>query len=356
MKSLRKLLLPFSWLYAFVMHTRNFMFDKGILSSKSYKLPVISVGNITVGGTGKTPLTEHVIRLLLPNQRCAMLSRGYGRKTRGVFLADDSSDYMTIGDEPMQMQSKFKDLTVVVAEKRQAGMELLLSKKEPPEVVVLDDAYQHRYVKPGFSILVMDYHRPMWKDFCFPAGNLREPLSGIKRANLIVVNKVPSNLSLDEADAIRKKLKKSDSQQVFFTSVVYKNPEPLLKNNAQDKSFQKILDETNMPLIAIAGIGNPEPFFKMAREFGVSVSTIRFPDHHDFSKQDILNIEEKGRKEGMPEPLILTTEKDAIRLDSNKHVSEQMKSRIWYIPIELEFLFGEQVIFDKKIKDYVGKN
>ncbi|TCO08281.1 tetraacyldisaccharide 4'-kinase [Natronoflexus pectinivorans] len=356
MMFLRKLLLPFTWLYAFIMHARNFMFDKGILSSQSYNVPVISIGNITVGGTGKTPLAEHVIRLLLPHHSCAMLSRGYGRKTRGVFLADAASDYKTIGDEPMQMHRKFKELTVVVAEKRQAGMELLLSKSSSPNVVVLDDAYQHRYVKPGFSILVTDYHRPMWKDFCFPAGNLREPLSGIKRANLIVVNKVPGNLSLVEADAIRKKLRKCDSQQMFFTTVVYKNPAPLLKNNAQDKSFQEILSEKNTPLVAMAGIGNPEPFFKMAREFGVPVSTIRFPDHHDFSENDIRKIDEEGKRIGFPNPMILTTEKDAIRLDSNKHVSEQMKSRIWYIPIELEFLFGEQVIFDKKIKDYVGKN
>ncbi len=349
----RLLLYPFSIIFAVATSIRNWLFDYGILKSTSYSIPVISVGNITVGGTGKTPLTELILRHLEKNKRSALLSRGYGRKTKGVIIADDKADYFTIGDEPMQIKSKFKDLMVIVAEKRRKGMMALLERPDSPEVVVLDDAFQHRYVKPGLSILVMDYYRPVWKDFCLPAGNLRESVKGMRRADLIVVNKCPSGLSETEAAIIQKKLRVKVSNTLFFTSITYGLPTPLV---SQSKSFLNLIKESDCSLIAMAGIGNPEPFFTMVKKFNLPVNTLRFPDHHDFTTADLKKMENLCFNEKNKESLLLTTEKDAIRLLSLSGLSNQFLKKIWYIPIELKFLFEGQPLFEKKINNYVGKN
>lgn len=353
MSKLRLLLLPFSWLYAAITAIRNRLFDAGHLSVTQYQLPVISIGNLTVGGTGKTPLTEHLVRLLSPMYHCAILSRGYGRKTKGVLIANDNTGYESIGDEPMQMKSKFKQLTVAVSEKRVLGIERLLSQEHPPQVILMDDAYQHRYVKPGYSILVMDYYRPIWKDHCLPAGNLRETRAGIKRADLIVINKCPENLSLSDAEEIKRRLKPAKHQELFYTAIAYKNPVPLNENLSADE-FESLL-HPDAPIIALAGIGNPLPFFKMAAKFSTKVIPISYPDHHHFTQNDLLQIQKTLIKEGA-NCHILTTEKDAIRLNATQGMTDQLRSRIWYIPIELKFLFDAQPLFDKKITDYAGKN
>jgi tetraacyldisaccharide 4'-kinase len=349
MRYLRLLLLPFSVLYAMVVMVRNFLFDKGLLLSQAYKIPLISVGNLTVGGTGKTPLTEHIIRLVKTSKHCAVLSRGYGRKTKGVIIAGNNDSYSTIGDEPMQLKRKFGQLTVAVAEERRKGMDALLALPQPPEVVLLDDAFQHRYVKPGFSILVMDYYRPVWKDFCLPAGNLREPVSGKKRSDIVVVNKCPAELSQSEAVLIGEKLKLKKDQHLFFTSIGYKNPAPLMRENS-GRDFFALLAETQEPLVVVAGIGNPAPFFKVAASFGKPVITMRFGDHHDFSAADIEAIQGRGSNSS----LILTTEKDAVRLAETEELPADFASRVWYLPIELEFLFEKKDDFDNLIKKYVG--
>lgn len=350
---LRILLFPFSLIFAAIATIRNVLFDVGILTSVKYNIPVISVGNLTVGGTGKTPLTELIIRHLKKNKRCALLSRGYGRQTKGVIIANETSDYATIGDEPFQVKSKFKNLIVAVAEKRRRGMDALLNLAEKPQVVVLDDAFQHRYVKPGLSLLVMDYYRPVWKDLCLPAGSLREPKSGIKRADLIVVNKCPDSLSKKEAIFIQQKLKVAKEDQIFFTSIKYGNPIPL---KPQTESFQQMVALPGKSIIAVAGIGNPEPFFKMAEKFMVPVKKLRFPDHHDFSNTDFKRMENLCfGNEGSP-AIILTTEKDANRLYASTSLSERLFRNIWYIPIELVFLFDAQNRFNSKIDTYVGEN
>lgn len=353
MAKLRLLLLPFSWLYAAITAIRNRLFDTGHLSVTQYQLPVISIGNLTVGGTGKTPLTEHLIRLLLPNYHCAILSRGYGRKTKGVILADDATGYEAIGDEPMQMKRKFGQLTVAVAEKRVLGVEKLLSIAHPPQIILMDDAYQHRYVKPGLSVLVMDFYRPIWNDHCLPAGNLREPRTGTKRADIIVVNKCPENLSLLEAEKIKSRLNPLSHQELYFTSIAYKNPVPL-NENSSGVNFESVI-APRATVIALAGIGNPLPFFRMAAKFGEEVIPISYPDHHHFTQNDILQIQRTLSKGGS-HSYILTTEKDAIRLNATRGMTNALQSRIWYIPIELKFLFDAQPLFDKKITDYVGKN
>ena len=348
---LRILLYPFSLIFAAIASIRNLLFDKGLLESTPYPIPVISVGNLTVGGTGKTPLTEFILRHLQRTYQCALLSRGYGRKTKGIILADDTATAATIGDEPMQIHTKFDSVLVAVAAKRREGMKLLLQNDPAPQVVVLDDAFQHRYVKPGLSIVVIDYYRPVWNDLCLPAGNLREPRSGLKRAQLIVVNKCPASLSEQEAQQIRRKLKISNPERVFFTTIRYGTPVPL---KSQSITFASLLSKPDQTVVALAGIGNPEPFFKMVTSFGVPVEQLRFPDHHDFTSTDIKKMETLCNREDQP-PLIITTEKDAIRLLS-AGLPDALLAKMWYIPIELEFLFDGQQRFINKTDTYVREN
>ncbi|MGQ1947293.1 tetraacyldisaccharide 4'-kinase [Geofilum sp. OHC36d9] len=349
---LRRLLLPFSWLYALATTIRNRRFDSGKLPSQSYPLPIISVGNITVGGTGKTPLTEHLIRLLQSAYQVALLSRGYGRKTKGVKIADEKADYATIGDEPMQLKQKFPHLTVVVAEKRRDGIATLLNHHTPPQIILMDDAFQHRYVKPGLSILVMDYHRPIWKDICLPAGNLREPASGMKRADHIVVSKCPPDLSVQAADNIKKKLNIQPQQQIFFTTIRYGEPQKLIKGKHKN-SFSQLLSQTTNPITLLAGIGNPVPFFRMAEKYGKPINKIQFADHHDFTKQELHDIEKKISHLNQPKGLILTTEKDAVRLSASPYLSPQLADCIWYIPIKPTFLLNGEQQFNEMILQFV---
>ncbi|WP_462318927.1 tetraacyldisaccharide 4'-kinase [Marinilabilia sp.] len=346
----RLLLLPFSWLFCLIARTRNYLYNTGVFKSNTYSIPVISVGNITVGGTGKTPLTELLIKTLSPQFKCALLSRGYGRKTKGPVLASEKSTPSSIGDEPKQMHLKYPDLTVMVAEKRILGIQQLLNLSTPPDIILMDDAYQHRPVTPGFSILVTDYYRPMHQDFCLPAGNLREPLSGRKRANIIIVNKCPKDLSEKERETIIKSLKPYPHQQVFFSCINYQPPRKLFNGKAPSSKS----DFSKHPILAMAGIGNPAPFFREAQKHGSQLKTLTFPDHHDFSSADvkkmILKINEAG-----PEAIMLTTEKDAVRLQ-HKGLPTELSEKIWYIPIELKILFNQQDTFIKTVEHYVRKN
>ncbi|PWE00414.1 tetraacyldisaccharide 4'-kinase [Marinilabilia rubra] len=349
----RLLLLPFSWLFCFITRTRNFLYNRGVFKSKSYDLPIISVGNITVGGTGKTPLTELLIRTFSPEFRCALLSRGYGRKTKGPVLATESSTPLSIGDEPRQMQLKYPTLKVMVAEKRVLGISKLLKLTDPPQVILMDDAYQHRAVNPGFSILVVDYFRPMHKDFCLPAGNLREPLSGRKRANIMIVNKCPADLTKRESEIITRKLCPLAHQQIFFSCIDYQPPKKLFKTTEPDTSLSAG-KFSKRPILAVAGIGNPVPFFKEARKYASQLETLSFRDHHDFTSGDIQKMAHTLKNMGS-QTIVLTTEKDAVRL-KDKDLPLELSGKTWYIPIELEILFNEQDTFIKTVEHYVKKN
>jgi len=337
------------------MAIRNKLFDLGVLSSSSYDLPIISIGNITVGGTGKTPVTEHLLRVLLPHKHCATLSRGYGRKTKGVIISGETNDYTTIGDEPMQMKLKFPEATIAVAEKRVNGILALLNQPSPPEVILLDDAFQHRYVKPGLSIIVIDYNRPIWKDICFPAGNLREGPSGINRADIIIVNKCPSNLNNNEAQKIKEKLKLKNNQKVFFTSI-YFNDAVALKNNESNNKLSTRLSQKNNPLIAISGIGNPTPFYESLKQFNTPFQTKTFKDHHIYTLEEISSLFYMDAIDSSARPLVVTTEKDAVRIKNIRGLNDDILANIWYIPIHLKFLFNKETIFNKLIIDYAKRN
>ncbi len=349
LKHLRLLLFPVAVLYAIIVSIRNFLFDKRILPVQEYKIPVILVGNITVGGTGKTPLTEWIIRLFKDDYHVALLSRGYKRKTKGALLAERNSTADDIGDEPKQIKDKFESVTVAVAEKRVEGFDKLLAMDNYPDIVVMDDAYQHRYVKAGLSFLVMDYNRPLWKDFMLPAGDLREPASGKKRADIILVSKCPFNLSMTEQSNIIKRLKVKTDQSVYFSTIGYQQPISLFCKDI----FISTEELISYKILLVTGIANPLPMQNYLQTKVKAMESIRFPDHYDFVAEDIINIEKRFNSLGEGKKIILTTEKDAVRLSLLISKDELLASCICYIPIEIEILNGEQKKLRKKITTYV---
>lgn len=335
MNLLRKLLFPFAILYGMITSIRNFLFDKGILKSYSFDLPIIAVGNLSVGGTGKTPQIEYLIRLLSDKYKVATLSRGYKRQSKGFILAEASSNAAILGDEPFQFFQKFKNIQVAVDADRKNGIEQLLSLPEKPEVILLDDAFQHRKVKAGFYILLTSYGDLYSDDFMLPTGNLRESRSGAKRANLIIVTKCPFNLSLDKQNDIRNRLKVSANQELYFTFIAYDNfiyGENRKVNVNEIQSASKLL---------VAGIAKPEPFFTYLQN--TNDVCLSFPDHHNFTDKDILEIKNLAQNN-----IIITTEKDYVRLKGSLP-----NEQLFYLPIQSSFL-SESDDFDKNILNYVG--
>lgn len=337
MNLLRKILFPFSILYGFITSIRNYLFDKGILKSTSFDIPVIAVGNLSVGGTGKTPQIEYLIRLLSDQYKIATLSRGYKRKSEGFVLADENANAEILGDEPFQFYQKFPNIQVAVDANRTNGITQLLSQKNKPEVILLDDAYQHRKVKAGFYILLTSYGDLYADDFMLPTGNLRESRSGAKRAKIVIVTKCPKDLSDEKQAEIRLKLNLSCSQQSFFTFInyddeIYSKEEKIAVNEI--KSESKLL---------LAGIAKPVPFFDYLKN--ETDECLTFPDHHNFSDADLDAIQNKanGKK-------IITTEKDYVRLKDSKLVSQ-----LYYLPIKSTFIKHQQN-FDATILEYVKTN
>ena len=319
-------LMPLSWLYGLGVSIRNLMFDFGILKSKKFDIPVINVGNITVGGTGKTPHTEYLIRLLSEKYHVAVLSRGYKRESEGYVLATAKTPMKEIGDEPYQMKHKFPKIHMAVDKNRCHGIEQLMkSDLQPPtDVILLDDAYQHRYVQAGINILLMDYHRLIYFDKLLPAGRLREPISGRMRADIVIITKCPRYITPMDCRGIVQSLNLERWQKVFFTTYKYPN---------------KLEDLGENPLL-VTGIASPEQIEYDLRKLIPTFEMMSFPDHHNFTEQDIENIRKKaaGRT-------IITTEKDATRLHGLKSVK--------VIPIEVEFLDNKAKEFDQVIESYV---
>ena len=337
MNLLRKILFPFSILYGFITSIRNFLFDKGILKSYSFDLPIIAVGNLSVGGTGKTPQIEYLIRLLSPKYKLATLSRGYKRKSEGFVLADANVNAEILGDEPFQFFQKFSNIQVAVDANRKNGIEQLLSKNTKPEVILLDDAYQHRKVKAGFYVLLTAYGDIYVDDFILPTGNLRESRSGAERADVVVVTKCPPNLSDQKRNDIERKLKLESSQKLFFTSIAY---DEFIFSEENQISVSEIKKSEKLLL---AGIAKPKPFFDYLKNENDTVLT--YSDHHHFSEKDIVEIIEKSKGK-----IIITTEKDFVRLKGNLP-----KEQLFYLPIKSEFIKNQEV-FDEIICNYVENN
>lgn len=335
MKILRILLFPFAILYGFITSTRNFLFDKGILKSTSFSVPVIAVGNLSVGGTGKTPQIEYLIRLLSDKFKVATLSRGYKRKSEGFIVADDSVNAEIIGDEPFQYYKKFPKIRVAVDADRTNGIQKLLNQINPPEIILLDDAYQHRKVKADLYILLTAYNDLYADDFMLPTGNLRESRSGADRAKIVIVTKCPESLSPDEKNKIKSKLKLKPNQQLFFTSINYEETVFSKETEIQVTEIQK------MDKVLLAGIAKPEPFFNYLKK--PNDEMMKFPDHHDFSDDEIAEIKAKSS-----DKLIITTEKDYVRI-ADKFPKEQL----FYLPIQSSFL-ENRTDFDETILQFVN--
>jgi len=330
MRWIRLLLFPFSILYGGIIYLRNLCFDKGWLTTTRYDFPVITVGNLSVGGTGKSPMIEYLIRNLYSTYKIATLSRGYKRTSKGFVLASEKSTVASIGDEPLQFYSKFKsDITVAVDAKRVEGIEKLRTLDNQPEVILLDDAFQHRQVTAGFNILLTMYNDLYVDDYMLPTGNLREPRSGAKRADCIIVTKCPNTLSESEQNAIRKKIQPKANQELFFTTIKYATS---VANGNEEKALNEF---TTKDVILITGIANPKPFVAYIDGLGIKHTHLSFPDHHNFSEAEIKQLQEKANGKN-----IITTEKDFMRLNGKL-------SNLYYLPIAVQFLSDEVQFLDR---------
>lgn len=348
---LRYLLFPFAIVYALVTAVRNLLFDFEIggFQSKEYELPIISVGNITVGGTGKTPHTEWIIRLLKDTNKVAVLSRGYKRKTKGLVVATASSSASDIGDEPMQMHNKFPNVQVVVAEERVKGVDAIIALEPKQDVILMDDAFQHRYVKPGFSILVMDYNRPFWKDCLMPVGELRESPKGKKRADVVVVSKCPQDISIAEQDYYKRKLSLRANQKVFFTYIGYQNFYPAFADK------KKSIDITNKNVLLVSGIAQPKLMFDYVSQLAKNTKLMQFGDHHNFSATDINHIEQQLNGLGN-DAIIVTTEKDAVRFGEILPNDSYLAQNMYSLAIEIQIINDKESDLKDKILSYVRSN
>ena len=345
-------LQPLSWFYGLGVRFRNTLFETGFLKSRSFSIPVISVGNITVGGTGKTPHVEYLIRLLQDHSRVAVLSRGYKRKSHGFQIANESSTARTIGDEPFQMKQKFPKVIVAVDKNRVHGIEALNQKYQDIDVILLDDAFQHRYVKPGINILLVDYHRLIIYDTLLPAGRLREPLTGKNRADMVIITKCPKDLKPMEYRVITKAMDLYPYQQIFFTTLEYGELTPLFKKEAPTVNLDKLKDHN---VLLLTGIASPRQMKEDLTPVVSKLSMLSFPDHHAFSQKDIEQISSEFAK--LPSPkCIITTEKDAARIIGLEGLSNEIKENIYILPVRITFMLNQEEKFNENSIGYVRKN
>ena len=351
---INKTLLPLSLLYGLGVWFRNKLFDWGILPSEEFSVPVISVGNISVGGTGKTPHTEYLIRMLSPKFKIAVLSRGYKRQTSGFVLADKNSDSSVIGDEPFQMYRKFPDILVAVDGNRRRGISKLLAlpKKEKPDIILLDDAFQHRYVKPSLSILLTDINRLMYEDELLPAGRLRESAKNKSRAEIVIVTKCPDNMKPIDYRLIGRNMNVFPYQSLFFTSFKYGNLLPVFPGNKSSKTLEDVKSK-DIKVLLIAGIASPQGLIGEMHKYTKTVDSLIFPDHHAFTARDMAEIKQRFDRISGENKIIITTEKDAVRLMDYLNLNEEIKRVLYYLPVEVVFNLDQGSMFKQKIDNHV---
>ncbi|MDO4691782.1 MAG: tetraacyldisaccharide 4'-kinase [Porphyromonadaceae bacterium] len=342
----RPLLRPLAWLYGRGVALRNFCFDRGLLPSEAFPIPVICVGNIAVGGTGKTPHVEYILQHLHPQYRVAVLSRGYKRKSKGLVVATESSSPLEIGDEPRQIKLKYPQVRVVVDGNRRRAMRYLMSlpANQRPEVVVMDDGYQHRYIKPSYSILLVDARRPVWDDRLLPEGNLRESISALYRADCIIVTKCPEDMSPIQQRIIERNLALFPHQQIYFTRMAYEALQPLVP---PDDSVAEVAPPGRVDrVIALAGIANPEPFVQRLKSRFRLVDSAIYPDHHHFDLEDVKQMNQRYTQllaEDNSSLYMICTEKDAVRLvEYQASLSPELLNHIYYLPIQVQVLHNEE--------------
>lgn len=348
-KSLKYVLTPLSWLYGLGVHLRNKFFDWGIFKEVSFDVPVVGVGNITVGGTGKTPHVEYILECLRYKRNIAVLSRGYKRKTKGFIIASAKSTPDSIGDEPLQIYEKFGGtVKVAVCESRVKGVRQLIKEFPNLDLIVLDDSFQHRYIKPKLNIMLMDYSRPIYADNILPLGRLRESARAIDRADMVITTKCPSNISALDMRIVSKHLNLMPYQKLYFSSFDYGGLIPVFP----DECLKRVLitdisaDDT---VILLTGIANPRPFVNHFRQYPFKKRVLHFPDHHDFKKSDLNEILTKYNAASGNNKYLITTEKDAMRICHNPYFPHELMSHIFYIPIGVNMLetnFGYDFVPD----------
>lgn len=337
-KALRYVLTPMSWLYGMGMELRNKLFDWGILKEVSFSIPVVGVGNITVGGTGKTPHVEYILECLRYKRNIAVLSRGYKRKTRGFIIASSKSTPESIGDEPLQIYEKFGGTVVVaVCESRVKGVRHLLKEFPNLDLIVLDDSFQHRYIKPKVNIMLMDYSRPIYNDHLLPLGRMRESGNALSRADMVITTKCPSDISALDMRIVSKHLSLKPYQKLYFSSFSYGGLIPVFQEDCVTRHLIEHLDAEDS-VILLTGVANPRPFVNHFRQYPFKKRVLHFPDHHDFSQSDLNQIHTKFNSLEGNRKIIITTEKDAVRLCHNPYFPHDLKPYVFYIPIGVRML------------------
>jgi tetraacyldisaccharide 4'-kinase len=356
LKNRRNILLyPLSLVYGAVTSIRNLLYSSGILNRHEFSIPIICVGNITIGGTGKTPHSEYIIRILKDKFNVALLSRGYKRKSRGFRFVDPEMSPVEAGDEPLQICKKFPGITVAVDADRVKGVNTILKERPATEVIILDDGFQHRRILPGFTILLTDFNRLMIRDHLLPYGNLRESVINMYNADMILITKCPEDISPIQRRIIVKEIDKAAYQNLYFTSIGYMDPVPVFGDVIPGQIFAE--GKTGKPfVILVSGIADPAPLKEYLGKLAGEVNLIGYPDHHRFTEKDISKIIEVFNSTPAPEKFIITTEKDAIRLREFTNIAEPLRSSFYYIPVGVKFLNDDQKEFDNLIIDYVRKN
>jgi tetraacyldisaccharide 4'-kinase len=344
LRPIRILLFPVSLLYALVVKIRNWCFDKKLLSSTTFNLPIICVGNLAVGGTGKSPMVELLIRSLKSRVEIAILSRGYKRKTRGYALANESTTALDIGDEPMQFHQKFPDVTVAVGEERIVAIPQLLHDRPDTKAIILDDAFQHRSVRAGMNILLTDYSNLFTRDWWLPSGDLRDAPSSYRRADIIIVTKCPEDLSEEERRAIVIEIGPLSHQRIFFTSICYGEPYHITGPTT-------ITVDDQVEVLLVTGIANPAPLKRWLDEHSRTYYEIEYGDHHIFSIDDLNTMTRRFDGLTARNKIILTTEKDAVRLTKFRQELEGLP--FYVLPITPRFLFGEEPVFNDLITKFI---
>lgn len=335
---IRQSMSPIAWLYGLGVNFRNRLFDKKILKQTTFDIPVICVGNLTVGGTGKTPHIEYLVELLSPHFKVAVLSRGYKRKTEGFLIVDTGSNARNVGDEPLQIKQKFPQVTVVVDKDRVNGIKKMLSfeKEIRPDVILLDDGFQHRYVKPSLSILLVDSNRPVFEDRLLPMGALREPLKGKERASIVIVTKCDPDMQPIDFRIYTNGLNLFAYQQLYFTGFDYGMITPVFPEIQGEHQYQ-ISDLRKKHVFLITGIASPQPLVDKLEHFIYNLYPKYFPDHHSFKEKDLQAIRDLVNSVNDNNKIILTTEKDAVRFKTLPYLDESLKQMLYYIPVHVSF-------------------
>ncbi|MBL7699470.1 MAG: tetraacyldisaccharide 4'-kinase [Chitinophagaceae bacterium] len=344
LRPVRILLFPFSLIYAFIIWLRNKFFDKGWIGSSSFNLPLIGIGNLSAGGTGKSPMVEFIISKFRDQFKLAVLSRGYKRKTSGYALANGQSTALEIGDEPLQFYRKFPGVSIAVGEERIVAIPQLLHDKPETEVIILDDAFQHRYVTPGLNILLTDFNNLFTRDWFLPTGDLRDLPSGYKRADILIVSKCPAHLSEIHKRELEKEINPLEHQHLFFTSIDYGTPYHLVTK------AKKMLDDSTEALL-VSGIANPKPLKKYLADNTSTYFEMLYSDHHIFTIDDLKDIRKRFDAVNTEQKMIITTEKDAMRLDKFKN--DLVNYPVYVIPIEVKFLFDGERRFTELITNFI---